>query len=44
MYPTRKEWLVVGACYACVCKNKNQEGYKRICKEGPVFQAGEVEI
>lgn len=34
----------MGACYACVCKNKNQEGYKRICKEGPVFQAGEVEI
>ena len=33
----------MGACYACVCKTKGKEGYKRICKEGPVFQAGEVE-
>ncbi|MDF2606693.1 MAG: pyrK [Bacillales bacterium] len=33
----------IGACYACVCKTKNSETeYKRVCKEGPVFLAGEV--
>lgn len=33
----------MGACYACVCKSPDAKGYKRVCKEGPVFLAGEVE-
>ncbi|MDF2945918.1 MAG: pyrK [Bacillales bacterium] len=33
----------IGACFACVCKTKKSEtDYKRVCKEGPVFLAGEV--
>lgn len=31
----------VGACLSCVCKMNDGE-YKRVCKEGPVFQAKEV--
>lgn len=39
----------IGACLACVCKSKNKDGHtnvknKRICKEGPVFLAQEVEF
>ncbi|KIR01470.1 Dihydroorotate dehydrogenase electron transfer subunit [Lachnospiraceae bacterium TWA4] len=39
----------IGACLACVCKSKEVDGHtnvhnKRICKEGPVFDAREVEI
>ena len=34
----------MGACYACVCKTEDAKGYKRVCKEGPVFLAGEVEV
>lgn len=39
----------IGACLACVCKSKDKDAHtnvhnKRICKEGPVFQAQEVEI
>lgn len=30
----------IGACKGCVCKTK--DGYKRVCKEGPVFPVGEV--
>jgi dihydroorotate dehydrogenase electron transfer subunit len=30
----------IGACLGCVVNTK--DGYKRVCKEGPVFQAGEV--
>lgn len=30
----------IGACLACSCKTNN--GMKRICKEGPVFEAKEV--
>lgn len=30
----------VGACLGCTCKTKN--GNKRVCKDGPVFLAGEV--
>ncbi len=29
-----------GACMGCSCKTKN--GYKRVCKDGPVFKKGEV--
>lgn len=35
----------MGACYACVCHQKNDdtnEKYVKVCDEGPVFQAGEV--
>lgn len=39
----------IGACLGCVCKSKDKDAHtnvhnKRICKEGPVFLAGEVEI
>lgn len=34
----------MGACMACVAKDKKEEGlYHRICKEGPVFPIGKVE-
>lgn len=34
----------VGACLACVCKTMlpNGEGYKRVCVDGPVFNAKEI--
>jgi dihydroorotate dehydrogenase electron transfer subunit len=31
----------IGACLGCVTKTKT--GYKRVCKEGPVFNAAEIE-
>ena len=39
----------IGACLACVCQSKDKDAHsnvnnKRICKEGPVFLAEEVEI
>lgn len=39
----------IGACLACVCKSKEKDSHthvnnKRICKEGPVFRAEEVEL
>lgn len=39
----------IGACLGCVCKSKETDVHtnvknKRICKEGPVFEAGEVEF
>lgn len=39
----------IGACLACVCKSKEKDDHsnvknKRICKEGPVFDAKEVEL
>ena len=39
----------IGACLACVCKTKEVDAHsnvhnKRICKDGPVFLATEVEI
>ncbi len=30
----------IGACKGCVCKTK--DGYKRVCREGPVFPVEEV--
>lgn len=30
----------IGACMGCAVKTKS--GYKRVCKEGPVFPAGEI--
>ena len=39
----------IGACLACVCKSKEVDHHtnvnnKRICKDGPVFDAREVEF
>lgn len=39
----------IGACLACVCKSKDVDHHtnvhnKRICKDGPVFRAEEVEL
>jgi dihydroorotate dehydrogenase electron transfer subunit len=39
----------IGACLACVCKSKEIDSHtnvknKRICKDGPVFLAEEVEF
>lgn len=35
----------IGACYACVVPtNDNTNGFKKICKDGPVFRANEVVI
>ncbi len=39
----------IGACLACTCKSKEKDHHtnvhnKRICKDGPVFLATEVEI
>lgn len=39
----------IGACLGCVCKSKNKDSHshvnnKRICKDGPVFRAEEVEF
>ena len=39
----------IGACLACVCKSKEKDAHsnvnnKRICKEGPVFLAEEVDL
>lgn len=43
----------IGACYACVCRKKHKAGasinnkkkdYTRVCYDGPVYLASEVEI
>lgn len=39
----------IGACLACVCQSKEKDAHsnvnnKRICKEGPVFNAKEVQL
>lgn len=39
----------IGACLACVCRTKDVDGHshvhnRRICKDGPVFLAEEVEL
>ena len=39
----------IGACLACVCKSKEKDEHtnvnnKRICKEGPVFDARELDL
>lgn len=39
----------IGACLACVCNSKHKDAHtnvknKRVCKEGPVFRAEEVEL
>ncbi|MDD5935739.1 MAG: dihydroorotate dehydrogenase electron transfer subunit [Clostridiales bacterium] len=39
----------IGACLACVCKSKEKDHHtnvnnKRVCKDGPVFFADEIEL
>ena len=39
----------IGACLACVCKSKEKDHHsnvnnKRVCKDGPVFWAQEIEL
>ncbi|MCR5609904.1 MAG: dihydroorotate dehydrogenase electron transfer subunit [Lachnospiraceae bacterium] len=39
----------IGACLACVCKSKDVDEHtkvnnKRVCKDGPVFDANEIEL
>ena len=39
----------IGACLACVCNSKEKDAHsnvhnKRICKDGPVFDAGEIDF
>ena len=39
----------IGACLACVCKTTEVDDHsmvhnKRICKDGPVFRAEEVDL
>lgn len=39
----------IGACLACVCQTKERDAHsnvrnKRICKDGPVFDAAEIEF
>lgn len=32
----------LGACLGCACRSASHPGYVRVCREGPVFEAGEV--
>lgn len=34
----------IGICLGCAVKNKNADGYKHVCKDGPVFDVNEVEF
>ena len=39
----------IGACLACVCETEEVDSHshvknKRVCKDGPVFEAGEVKV
>ena len=39
----------IGACLGCVCQSKEIDGHsnvknKRVCKDGPVFDAQEIEL
>lgn len=39
----------IGACLACVCQSREEDSHshvnnKRVCKEGPVFNAMEIEL
>lgn len=39
----------IGACLGCVCASKEEDGHshvkkKRVCKDGPVFDAQEIEL
>ncbi|MGB9793281.1 MAG: dihydroorotate dehydrogenase electron transfer subunit, partial [Thermacetogeniaceae bacterium] len=32
----------LGACLGCACRSASHSGYVRVCREGPVFEAGKV--
>lgn len=34
----------IGICLGCAVKDKNSEGYKHVCKDGPVFDINDVEF
>src|SRR5690625_4070379 len=34
----------IGACFACMIQTKDEKGYRKICQDGPVFQANEVKL
>ena len=34
----------IGACLVCVCKKSGKAENARVCKDGPVFEIGEVEL
>lgn len=34
----------IGICLGCAVKDKNSEGFKHVCKDGPVFDVNDVEI
>lgn len=34
----------IGICLGCNVKDKNSEGYKHVCKDGPVFNINDVEF
>ncbi|TDM32846.1 dihydroorotate dehydrogenase electron transfer subunit [Macrococcoides canis] len=34
----------IGACYACVCEADNEDGYVKICTDGPVFEKGALSL
>lgn len=34
----------IGACYACVCETDNEDGYVKICTDGPVFEKGALAL
>ena len=34
----------IGICLGCAVKDKKSEGYKHVCKDGPVFNVNDVEF
>ena len=34
----------IGICLGCAVKNKKADGYKHVCKDGPVFDINDVEF
>lgn len=34
----------IGICLGCAVKDKNADGYKHVCKDGPVFDVNDVEF
>mgnify|MGYP001169658088 CR=1 FL=1 len=34
----------IGACLVCACESSNKEEYKKVCKDGPVFNSKEVKL
>ena len=34
----------IGICLGCAVKDKKKDGYKHVCKDGPVFDIADVEF